>query len=68
MPLYEFRCDRCQHGFEVIEPMPGEQEKECPHCRGRSIRIISVVNHTFGWRLTEQSHHSGDKEDMERAV
>lgn len=68
MALYAFRCERCQLGFDRIMPMPGEETQECPDCGGRAVRIISVVNHSFGWRLTQQAHISGDKEAMERAV
>ena len=69
MPVYEYRCGRCEHGFEVLEPMPGTETKDCPHCDGRATRRISVVNHTFGFRLTERAHIVGNpKEEMERAV
>ena len=35
MPLYEYACKKCRHGFEALI-FPGE-EAECPECRGRAL-------------------------------
>jgi putative FmdB family regulatory protein len=71
MPVYEYRCERCELKFDKIMPMPGQETQECPRCAGRAVRIISVVNHSFGWRLTERSLYGGvgsPKDEVEKDV
>ena len=34
MPLYEYICRKCEHAFEVLQPMGGDGEDlRCPACR-----------------------------------
>lgn len=32
MPLYEFKCDKCGHRFEVLMSGSSENPKACPSC------------------------------------
>jgi putative FmdB family regulatory protein len=41
MPLYDYKCDVCEHVFEELTspdaPPPG-----CPLCDGKGIRVLSA--------------------------
>jgi len=46
MPIYEFRCLRCGHVFELFNLKSDEEiEMKCPECGGINIeRIMSRVS------------------------
>ncbi len=46
MPVYEFECSECTHGFEQMETIANRNnplEEPCPRCgyEGNVIRLIS---------------------------
>jgi putative FmdB family regulatory protein len=43
MPVYEFRCTKCHHEFEVVQPMNQKHEAACPECQSdKTERIWSI--------------------------
>ncbi|NLC57845.1 MAG: zinc ribbon domain-containing protein [Armatimonadetes bacterium] len=41
MPVYELRCEECQHTFEVLTPtMTLPKETVCPQCGGQEVRRL----------------------------
>jgi putative FmdB family regulatory protein len=42
MPLYEYKCKKCGHRFELIQSFSAEDPKECPVCHGEVERLIST--------------------------
>ncbi len=49
MAIYELRCEKCEHEFEVLQkfddPLP-----ECPECgEGPVIRLMSTGGFTIDW-------------------
>lgn len=42
MPTYEYRCGKCEHGFEQFQRISDPPLKTCPKCRGRVRRVISA--------------------------
>ena len=45
MPLYEYRCVKCAHVMEVLEPMGAGGSHKCEKCGSRRMeKLIS----TFG--------------------
>jgi len=62
MPLYEFQCQACGHKFDKLRKIEERSFTNCPECGARTTPIISVVNHTFGWILSEESHIRGPDE------
>ncbi len=42
MPLYEYKCKKCGHRFELIQSFSAEDAKECPVCHGEVERLIST--------------------------
>lgn len=39
MPRYHYECQKCGHGYELIEGWDAKPQKRCPECRGKAIRI-----------------------------
>jgi len=56
MPIYEYRCEKCDHEFEVWQKVSDDPPKSCPECRGRRIsRLISQTSFQLkgtGWYAT----------------
>ena len=69
MPRYEFYCDLCQIKFEVLKAVDNRDTHECPSCGNLVVLVMSVVNNTFGFRLTDACHErGGPKNEYERDV
>ena len=66
MAQYEFRCQACGFEFEKLRKMEERDLTSCPQCGARATAKISVVNYSVGWRLDEQSHLPGHKDNLER--
>ncbi len=50
MPIYEFKCSKCNHFFELLV-MGGAQEAEaaCPSCKSQKFeRVMSTSNFAMG--------------------
>ena len=39
MPNYDYRCDSCEHQFEVFQLMSAKPLKKCPEC-GKAVRRL----------------------------
>jgi putative FmdB family regulatory protein len=51
MPIYEYRCAKCEHVFEVIEKHENRvQKQDCPKCKKRSGKLIESPN-SFNYSL-----------------
>jgi putative FmdB family regulatory protein len=50
MPIYEFRCLKCQEVFEILMMnTQDEMEMKCPHCASEDFeRVLSTSNHAMG--------------------
>jgi putative FmdB family regulatory protein len=51
--LYEYHCQDCQLKFEARRPINERQTAECPQCGQLAPKVMSVVNHTFGWTIND---------------
>ncbi len=41
MPIYEYRCEACEHEFETL--VLGKDEPECPSCQSHDLaRLLSL--------------------------
>jgi putative FmdB family regulatory protein len=47
MPLYTYRCNECNHEFQVRQRMVDDPLTECPVCNGGVRRIVSSVGVVF---------------------
>ena len=57
MPLYEFRCLKCNEVFEfLVVGSDDEMEMKCPHCGSEEFeRVISTTNMSMGAGKDAQS-------------
>jgi putative FmdB family regulatory protein len=52
MPVYEYRCQKCQKVFEYQQRMADAAKTECEECHGALERLISRSSFSFkggGW-------------------
>jgi putative FmdB family regulatory protein len=62
MPIYEFRCLKCNECFEFLSINQDDQvELRCPKCESEDFeRVLSVSGHSMGCASTKsdnaQSH------------
>ncbi len=40
MPTYEYRCDACEHQFELFQSITAKPERRCPRCGRRKLRRL----------------------------
>jgi putative FmdB family regulatory protein len=57
MPLYEYRCESCDHQFEVIQKFSDAPIAVCPKCGGGPVvKLLSSPAFQFkgsGWYITD---------------
>jgi putative FmdB family regulatory protein len=56
LPLYEYKCVKCGHRFEKIEPVSASEIKKCPECGARAERQLAAPAIQFkgsGWYVTD---------------
>ncbi len=48
MPIYEYQCQACGHGFETLQKMSDPAPAECPQChaQGQLKKLISSAGFT----------------------
>ena len=56
MPRYAYRCESCEHCFEIVHSM-SEKKEDCPSCKkeGKLIRIPSSI-----FKKTKKEARVGD--------
>ena len=66
MPLYEYRCDTCEHEFEALQKMSDESLLHCQACDEPSLRkLVSAAGFSLkgdGWYETD--FKSGNKRNI----
>lgn len=70
MPLYEYRCLKCERHMDKIEPVAGPHLKKCPHCGGKVESVITAPAIKFkgsGWYVNDYAAKpaSGDGKKAE---
>ena len=56
MPIYEYRCEKCDSRFEVIQKFSDKPLKFCSNCKGRLTKLISQTSFQLkgsGWYVTD---------------
>ncbi len=64
MPIYEYRCDRCDDEFEVTQKITDAPLTECPRCTGPVHKLISQSSFVLkgsGWYLTDYARKTDNK-------
>ena len=63
MPLYEYKCAKCGHTFEKIEPVSASESQKCPKCGAKAQRLLSPPAIQFkgsGWYVTDYAPKKKD--------
>ena len=47
MPTYQYRCTKCDHGFEVIQSFDDSSVPTCPECQGESKKVYGGIGVLF---------------------
>ena len=69
MPLYEYKCTKCNSIFEIIQKVNDEPLKLCIKCGGPVIKIISPPTLQFkgnGWYITDYANKINPKKDPKK--
>ena len=66
MPIYEYRCESCNHELEVVQKIRDEPLVKCPACANDTLKkIISAAGFRLkggGWYETD--FKSGKKKNV----
>lgn len=69
MPIYEYKCGKCEHEFEALQKMSDEPLKTCPSCdQDALIKKVSAAAFRLkggGWYETD--FKSGNKKNLAAA-
>ena len=67
MPLYEYRCDACEHRFEIIQRFSDDPISVCPSCgKGPVVKLLSSPAIQFkgsGWYITDYARKGREGSD-----
>ncbi len=65
MPIYEYRCNGCDHEMEIIQKMSDDPMKDCPVCKESELRkLISAAGFRLkgsGWYETDFKNKKANK-------
>ncbi len=57
MPIYEYRCDNCEHRLEILQKINDKPASNCPECGKDSLRkLVSAAAFKLkgtGWYETD---------------
>ncbi len=62
MPIYEYKCDKCNQRFERLQRLSDPMITVCPNCGGAVHKMFSVPALQFkgsGFYVTDYAHRSG---------
>ena len=40
MPTYEYKCDNCDHSFEIVQSMKDKHKRKCPNCKKSKLKRV----------------------------
>jgi putative FmdB family regulatory protein len=73
MPIYEFRCKKCNALTEVFQKLSDKPPSRCRKCGGRLEKLVSKTAIQFkgeGWYITDYARKGsgGEKSEKETSV
>jgi len=72
MPIYEYKCQECDHSFEALQRIGEKLLTDCPQCNTKKLkRLVSAPNFRLkgkGWYETDfkkenRKNIAGNKEE-----
>jgi len=72
MPIYEYKCKKCDKEFEVFQKITSPDVKTCKFCKGPVSKLISLSSFSLkgsGWYVTDYGGKKApsDKKEKEDA-
>jgi putative FmdB family regulatory protein len=72
LPLYEYRCLKCDRHTDKIENLNGPHLKKCPHCGGKVESVLTAPAIQFkgsGWYVNDYGRKTtgGDASKSEQS-
>ena len=71
MPIYEFRCKKCNDQIEVYQKLSDKPPTRCRKCGGRMEKQFSRTSVQFkgeGWYVTDYARKGGVAEKVEKEL
>ena len=71
MPIYEFRCRKCNDQIEVYQKLSDKPPTRCRKCGGRMEKQFSRTSVQFkgeGWYVTDYARKGGVAEKVEKEL
>lgn len=71
MPIYEYRCKKCDKKTEVLVRAPAKPPTRCRECGGRLEKLISTSAIQFkgeGWYVTDYARKGSAAEKAEKEL
>ncbi|HPR50287.1 MAG TPA: zinc ribbon domain-containing protein [Deltaproteobacteria bacterium] len=65
MPIYEYKCLKCNNEFEAMQKFSDSALSQCPNCGGPVKKLISRSSFHLkgsGWYLTDYAQKNSPKE------
>lgn len=65
MPIYEFRCKKCNERIEVLQRLSDKPPSKCQKCGGRLEKLTSAPAIQFkgdGWYVTDYARKGSKAE------
>ncbi len=66
MPIYEYRCNRCEHRLEMLQKINEKPAKTCPECGQDSLlKLVSAAAFKLkgtGWYETDFKDKAPNKD------
>ena len=67
MPIYEYKCEQCDHQFEILQKISDKPASTCPACNADSLRkLMSAAAFKLkgtGWYETDFKTKKPGKDD-----
>ncbi|MCZ6830891.1 MAG: zinc ribbon domain-containing protein [Gammaproteobacteria bacterium] len=66
MPIYEYQCQTCGHGLEVLQKLRDEPLQDCPSCGDSALKkkVSAVAFRLKGGGWYETDFKTGDKKNI----
>ena len=69
MPIYDYKCSKCEHQFELIQKFSDQPAEVCPECSKKSIqKLVSAPSFRLkgrGWYETD--FKTGNKKNIAKS-
>lgn len=68
MPIYEYRCQGCEHQFDTLQKMSADPLVECPECAEQKlVKLVSAPSFRLsgsGWYETDFKTSKDKKKNL----